>query len=68
LLKSIKRVLQKAEKSILKSHPDIISGEVRDFMFIHNPNKGESPHGSDIKVKKVGGRKTYFTEEQKLFK
>jgi formamidopyrimidine-DNA glycosylase len=68
LLKSMKRVLQKAEKSILKSHPDIISGEVRDFMFIHNPDKKKSPKGADINIKKVGGRKTYFTAEQRLFR
>jgi len=30
-MKSVKKVLHNAEKQILKSHPDIISGEVRDF-------------------------------------
>ncbi|WP_276374536.1 DNA-formamidopyrimidine glycosylase family protein [Chryseolinea sp. H1M3-3] len=39
LLKSIKSVLKKAEKSITKTHPDIISGEIRDFMLIHNPKR-----------------------------
>jgi formamidopyrimidine-DNA glycosylase len=68
LLKSIKRVLQKAEKSILKNHPDIISGEVRDFMLIHNPKAGRSPTGATIEVKSSGSRKTYYTREQELFK
>jgi len=68
LLKSIKSVLQKAEKSIIKSNPDIISGEIRDFMLIHNSKKEKSPAGAPIKVKSVGGRKTYYTDEQKLFK
>jgi len=68
LLKSIKGVLQKAEKSILKTHPDIISGEVRDFMLIHNSKKDKSPTGATIQVESTGGRKTYFTKEQKLFK
>lgn len=68
LLKSIKGVLQKAEKSILKTHPDIISGEVRDFMLIHNSKKDKSPTGAAIRVESAGGRKTYFTDEQKLFK
>jgi formamidopyrimidine-DNA glycosylase len=67
LLRSIKRVLQKAEKSILKTHPDIISGEIRDFMLIHNPKKEKSPSGAIIQVKTAGGRKTYYTDEQKVF-
>jgi formamidopyrimidine-DNA glycosylase len=68
LLKSIKNVLQKAEKSIIKSNPDIISGEIRDFMLIHNSKKEKSPTGAAIQVKSVGARKTYYTDEQKLFK
>ncbi|HEY0608406.1 MAG TPA: DNA-formamidopyrimidine glycosylase family protein [Chitinophaga sp.] len=67
LAKAIKEVLQKAEKQILKSHPDIISGEVRDFMAVHNPKKKQSPTGSEIQHKAVGGRKTYYTEEQELY-
>ncbi len=67
LAKAIKDVLRKAEKQILKSHPDIISGEVRDFMAIHNPKKTHSPSGSAIQHKAVGGRKTYYTDEQELF-
>jgi formamidopyrimidine-DNA glycosylase len=67
LAKAIKDVLHKAEKQILKSHPDIISGEVRDFMAIHNPKKTHSPGGGTIRHKAVGGRKTYYTDEQELF-
>jgi len=67
LAKAIKEVLQKAEKQILKEHPDIISGEIRDFMAIHNPKKTESPTGGEILHKAVGGRKTYYTEEQELY-
>lgn len=67
LAKAIKEVLQKAEKQILKEHPDIISGEVRDFMAIHNPKKTHSPTGGEIQHKAVGGRKTYYTEEQELY-
>jgi formamidopyrimidine-DNA glycosylase len=67
LAKSIKDVLQKAEKHILKTHPDIISGEIRDFMDIHNPHKTHSPSGAPIEHKSVGGRKTYYTEEQELY-
>ncbi|PSL47793.1 formamidopyrimidine-DNA glycosylase [Chitinophaga niastensis] len=67
LLKSIKNILQEAEKKILKSHPDIINGEVRDFMLVHNSKLKESPGGAVIQKEIGGGRKTYFTAEQVLF-
>lgn len=68
LAKAIKSVLIKAEKSIVTSHPGIISGEVRDFLDIHNAKKSHSPAGGKILVKKNGARKTYYTEEQELFR
>jgi formamidopyrimidine-DNA glycosylase len=68
LAKSIKSVLKNAEKQILKSDPDIISGEVRGFLDIHNSKKTHSPTGAAIKHAVVGSRKTYYTEEQELFK
>jgi formamidopyrimidine-DNA glycosylase len=67
LAKAIKSVLHDAEKQILKKEPDLISGEVRDFLVIHNSKKKESPAGSPILTKMAGGRKTYFTNEQQLF-
>jgi formamidopyrimidine-DNA glycosylase len=67
LTKAIKTVLTKAEKSILKTHPDIISGEVRDFLQVHNAKKRTTSTGAKIQFKLVGGRKTYFTDEQQLF-
>jgi formamidopyrimidine-DNA glycosylase len=67
LAKAIKTVLTKAEKSILKKNPDIISGEVRDFLDVHNAKKQSSPTGGKIQFKMAGGRKTYFTNEQQLF-
>jgi len=68
LAKSIKKVLLQAEKNIIKKNPEIISGEVRDFLLIHNTRKKSSPSGAAIEYKKTGGRKTYYTEEQELFK
>lgn len=65
--KAIKSVLLKAEKNILKSNPEIISGEVRDFLDIHNSKKKESPTGGKIIQSVAGGRKTYYSEEQELF-
>lgn len=67
LVKLIPKVLRDAEKKILKSNPDIITGEVRDFLLIHNAKKTESPSGAEIKMEVKGGRKTYFTAEQELF-
>jgi formamidopyrimidine-DNA glycosylase len=67
LAKSIKKVLKEGEKAILKSNPDIITGEVRDFLKIHNHKKTHSPTGGEIIIDKSGSRKTYYTEEQKLF-
>lgn len=67
LLRSIRTVLEHAEKEIRKEHPGIISGEIRDFLAIHQPRKTHSPTGAPILHKKAGGGKTYYTEEQELF-
>jgi formamidopyrimidine-DNA glycosylase len=67
LAASVKKVLTKAEKQIAKADPDIIGGEIRDFLLIHNADKKKSPGGATIK-KTEGARKTYYTDEQKLFK
>lgn len=68
LTKAITEVFDKAEKSILKADPEIIGGEVRDFLLIHHPEKKFSPTKSEIKVSEAGGRKTYYTDEQILYK
>ena len=68
LASAIKKVLEDAEKQIRKNKPDIISGEVRDFLKIHNSYKTESPSGKKIEQKTIGGRKTYYTSEQELYK
>lgn len=68
LAKAVKDVLKEAEKQIIKTHPDIISGEIRDFLKIHNPAKKHSPNGAPVKVTTSGSRKTYYTDEQELFK
>lgn len=64
LVKSIKSVLKNAEKQILKKNPDLISGEVRDFLLIHNAKREKSPTGGEILTMTISGRKTYYTEEQ----
>jgi formamidopyrimidine-DNA glycosylase len=67
LAKAIPSVLRNAEKQILKAQPDIISGEIRDFLKIHSSKRKESPTGAAIHVEKTGARKTYYTEEQVLY-
>lgn len=64
---AIGKVLKEAEKNIRKEHPDIIAGEVRDFLKIHQPKHSHSPTGGEIVQKELNGRKTYYTEEQELF-
>lgn len=67
LEKSIKTVLERAIQNILDEQPEIISGELRNFMDIHQSKKRESPTGHQIEMKKNGARKTYFTDEQILY-
>ncbi|SDZ83712.1 DNA-formamidopyrimidine glycosylase family protein [Pedobacter hartonius] len=67
LSKAVRHVLENAVKQIQGSKPGLISGEVRDFLKIHNPKKTHSPSGVPIQVKKTGARKTYFTDEQETF-
>lgn len=67
LARAIRRVLQAAIKRIVHTHPDIIGGEVRDFLRIHNGKNNVSPGGAVIRIKKAGARKTYYTDEQEIF-
>lgn len=67
LEKAIKSVLVNAEEQIVKKHPDIITGEIRDFLKIHTTEKRVSPNGALIRVDKKSGRSTYYTDEQELF-
>jgi len=68
LAKNIKSVLRDAEKKILRINPEIISGEERSFLKIHNAKKKESPAGAKIQNKMLNSRVTYFTNEQQLYK
>jgi formamidopyrimidine-DNA glycosylase len=68
LASSIRSVLLDAVKNIKKASPDLISGEVRDFLKIHHTKNTQSPSGAEIKVDKKGARKTYYTDEQELYK
>lgn len=68
LYKNIIAVLETAVNKIKEIEPNIISGEIRSFMNVHNKDKKLSPTGYEILTDKVGGKITYFTEEQVLYK
>lgn len=68
LYKNIIVVLQTAIKKIKEAEPNIISGEIRSFLNVHNKNKMFTPTGYKILTDKIGGKITYFTEEQVLYK
>jgi len=67
LVHSIKTVLADAEKEILKANPDIISGEVRDFMEVHQHKRKTTSTGASILHAEISSRKIYYTDEQELF-
>lgn len=67
LIRSIKKVLEYAEKHILKDHPDIINGEFRGFLQVHQPKRKETPKGETIHQKPLSSRKTYYTDSQELY-
>lgn len=67
LTASIKKVLEDAERQILKDHPDIITGEYRDFMEIYNARKKKTSTGAEILQKPIASRKTYYTKEQEEY-
>jgi formamidopyrimidine-DNA glycosylase len=67
LFKAIGEVLRKEITEIRKKLPDQLGGEVKEFLKIHGAGIGTSPTGKKILVTEIGGRKTYYTEEQVLY-
>jgi formamidopyrimidine-DNA glycosylase len=68
LAKNIKKVLRNAQTKIAKKYPGLIQGEIRDFMKIHTKKVETSPTGAPIKTEKRGMLKTFYTDEQVLYK
>lgn len=60
-------VLNNATDYLRKHHPGIISGEIRDFLAVHHPTRKVSPTGHRIIVEQISSKKTYHTDEQKLY-
>jgi len=67
LVKAVSSVLKDAIQQISKKDPDLIAGEVRDFLKIHNARKKQSPTGGEILHTTINARKTYYTEEQTVY-
>ena len=68
LTSSIHSVLSNAIDHLRQYHPGIISGEIRDFLAVHNPKATVSPSGSPVIIEQVASKKTYYTAEQLLYK
>lgn len=67
LYNSLGKVLNKAIADLSKENGNELKGELRDFMKVHGAKLKKSPTGGRIKTDKIGGRLTYYTEEQELF-
>ena len=67
LYTAIKIVLSRSVDEILQVKPDIINGEVRDFMRVHSKERKECPNGFPILSKKIASKTTYYTEEQQIY-
>src|SRR5450432_1674956 len=68
LEKTIKKVMKDATAKIFKNYPDLIQEEVKEFLQIHTKKKDKSPTGAPIKMADRGMLKTYYTDEQVLYK
>jgi len=68
LVKVIPKVLREATGKINKAYPGRINDEVKEFLKIHRKVNAKSPTGRPIQIDEKGNRKTYYTDEQILYK
>lgn len=68
LVKNIKGTLKSAVSKIDKKYPGLVQGEVKDFLRIHTRKYTESPGGAPIKMVQRGMLKTFYTDEQVIYK
>ena len=64
---TIQQVLTEAIIKIGNIDPNIIGGEERSFLIVHNPNFKLTPEGEEILTKKVASKTTYYTSSQILY-
>ncbi|MCI9141924.1 MAG: hypothetical protein HFH87_04780 [Lachnospiraceae bacterium] len=67
LYAAVADVLKDAITNIERISPDIISGEERSFLKVHNSRKRYTDEGDRILVQKIAAKTTYYTERQQLF-
>lgn len=67
LFRSLRAVLEEAIAAIAKENGDELRGELRDFMKVHGAQLEKSPSGAAVKSEKIGGRTSYYTDEQELY-
>jgi len=67
LYTSIGSVLRNAIESIKNISPDIISGEERSFLKVHNKKIKKTETGYPIIIERIASKITYYTEEQVLY-
>jgi len=67
LYKAVGDVLRAAVVSIKTIAPDIISGEERSFLKVHNSFKKETETGFPIIAEVIVSKMTYYTDEQTVY-
>lgn len=67
LYTAISDVLKDAIANIERISPDIICGEERSFLRVHNSRKKYTDEGDRILIQKIAAKTTYYTERQQLF-
>jgi len=64
---AINAVLSEAIDSIRRISPNIISGEERSFLKVHNKDIKETTTGYPIIVERIVSKITYYTKEQAIY-
>ena len=64
LYESIGKVMLWAVTELKKTYPDMINGEVRDIMRVHNPLLEYTSDGELIHNEVISSKNTYFTDSQ----
>ncbi|BCG48565.1 Formamidopyrimidine-DNA glycosylase [Citrifermentans bremense] len=68
LARAIPAVLEDAIAELRKRHPDMVSGEYREFLKVHRPGLKKSPTGAPVIKENVSSKQTYYTDEQRLYR
>lgn len=67
LATAIPQVLKDAIAELRQRHPEMVSGEYREFLKVHRPELKTSPTGARIIKENIQSKRTYYTDEQRLY-